>query len=141
VTVRNRKLVSANELIFWPRETLSWPQGNCIKIVGRLSKNLQVEFPGVEGFSPRSLLYKRIFAEAWPDEPILQQLAAKLPLGHHMALLDRVKQSEVREWYLRAALQNDWSRNVLVHIISGQLREREGKVSEDCASTGFGIEA
>ncbi|MBB5346158.1 PDDEXK nuclease domain-containing protein [Tunturibacter empetritectus] len=97
------------------------------KIVDRLSKDLQAEFPGVEGFSPRSLRYMRTFAEAWPDEPILQQLAAKLPWGHHMVLLDRVKEGETREWYLRAALENGWSRNVLVHMISGQLREREGK--------------
>jgi predicted nuclease of restriction endonuclease-like (RecB) superfamily len=75
----------------------------------------------------RQCLYMRTFAEAWPDDSILQQLAAKLPWGHHMVLLDRVKESEVREWYLRAALQNGWSRNVLVHMISGQLREREGK--------------
>jgi len=97
------------------------------KIVDRLSKDLQAEFPGVEGFSPRSLRYMRAFAEAWPDEPILQQVAAKLPWGHHMVLLDRLKEGEVREWYLRAALENGWSRNVLVHMISGQLHEREGK--------------
>jgi predicted nuclease of restriction endonuclease-like (RecB) superfamily len=97
------------------------------KIVDRLSKDLQAEFPGVEGFSPRSLRYMRALAEAWPDEPILQQVAAKLPWGHHMVLLDRLKEGEVREWYLRAALENGWSRNVLVHMISGQLREREGK--------------
>jgi predicted nuclease of restriction endonuclease-like (RecB) superfamily len=58
------------------------------KIVDRLSKDLQTEFPDVEGFSPRNLRYMRTFAEAWPDEPILQQLAAKLPWGHHMVLLD-----------------------------------------------------
>jgi predicted nuclease of restriction endonuclease-like (RecB) superfamily len=97
------------------------------KIVDRLSKDLQAEFPGVEGFSPRSLRYMRALAEAWPDEPILQQVAAKLPWGHHMVLLDRLKEGEAREWYLRAALENGWSRNVLVHMISGQLREREGK--------------
>ncbi|RZU29736.1 uncharacterized protein DUF1016 [Edaphobacter modestus] len=44
-----------------------------------------------------------------------------------MVLLDRVKEGEAREWYLRGALQNGWSRNVLVHMISGQLHEREGK--------------
>jgi predicted nuclease of restriction endonuclease-like (RecB) superfamily len=100
------------------------------KIVDRLAKDLQAEFPAVEGFSPRSLRYMRSFAEAWPDELILQQAAAKLPWGHHMVLLDRVKQAEVREWYLRAALEHGWSRNVLVHMISGQLHEREGRLSQ-----------
>lgn len=32
-----------------------------------------------------------------------------------------------REWYLRAALEHGWSQNVLVHMVSGKLHEREGK--------------
>jgi predicted nuclease of restriction endonuclease-like (RecB) superfamily len=38
-----------------------------------------------------------------------------------------VKDRPTREWYLRAALEHGWSQNVLVHMISGQLHEREGK--------------
>ncbi len=52
----------------------------------------------------------RALAEAWAEEPIVQQLIARL-----------------REWYLRAALEHCWSQNVLVHMISGQLHDREGK--------------
>jgi predicted nuclease of restriction endonuclease-like (RecB) superfamily len=64
----------------------------------------------------------RAFAEAWPEEPIVQQLAAQLPWGHHMVLLDRVKDRPSREWYLRAALEHGWSRAILVHQIEGRLR-------------------
>jgi hypothetical protein len=35
------------------------------KVIDRLAKDRQTEFPGVEGFSPRSLKYMRSFAEAW----------------------------------------------------------------------------
>jgi predicted nuclease of restriction endonuclease-like (RecB) superfamily len=92
----------------------------------RLAKDLGTEFPGVEGFSLRNLRYMRSFAEAWPDPQILQQ-AAKLPWGHHMVLLDRLKDGLSREWYLRASIERGWSRNVLTRHISTQLREREGK--------------
>lgn len=51
------------------------------KIIDRLSHDLQTEFPGVEGYSPRNLRYTRSLAEAWPDEEILQRLIAKLPTG------------------------------------------------------------
>lgn len=44
-----------------------------------------------------------------------------------MVLLDRLKDGQNREWYLRASLEYGWSRNVLTHHISTQLREREGK--------------
>jgi predicted nuclease of restriction endonuclease-like (RecB) superfamily len=50
-----------------------------------------------------------------------------LPWGHNLRVLDRVKDRPTREWYLRAALEHGWSQNVLVHMISGQLHEREGK--------------
>jgi hypothetical protein len=49
------------------------------QIVERLARDLQAEFPGVEGFSPRNLRYMRSLAEAWPEPEILQQLIAKLP--------------------------------------------------------------
>jgi hypothetical protein len=46
-----------------------------------LPKNLNAEFPGIEGFSPRRLKYMRAFAEERPDETIVQQVAAQLPWG------------------------------------------------------------
>ena len=97
------------------------------KIIDRLANDLNAEFPGVEGFSPRSLKYMRAFAGEWPDEAIVQQLAAQLPWGHHMVLLDRVKDQPTRQWYLRAAVEYGWSRNILVHQIASKLHEREGK--------------
>jgi predicted nuclease of restriction endonuclease-like (RecB) superfamily len=57
----------------------------------------------------------------------VQQLAAQLPWGHHMVLLDRLKTSIEREWYLRAAVEYGWSRNVLVLQIKSALHDREGK--------------
>jgi len=71
-------------LLYWSigREILTRQdaQGWGAKIVERLAHDLQTEFPGVEGFSARSLKYMREFAAAWSDEPIVQQLAAQLPV-------------------------------------------------------------
>ncbi len=67
------------------------------KIVERLAGDLQTEFPGVEGFSPRNLRYMRSLAEAWPEPEILQQLIAKLPWGHNIRVLDKVKDRATRE--------------------------------------------
>ena len=69
----------------------------------------------------------RSFAEAWPEKAIVQQVAALLPWGHHMVLLDRLKDGFLREWYLRAAVEYGWSRNVMVLQIQSGLHEREGK--------------
>lgn len=48
------------------------------KVIDRLSADLQREFPGQGGFSPRNLKYMRAFAEAWPETVIVQQPAAQL---------------------------------------------------------------
>lgn len=97
------------------------------RINERLARDLQTAFPGVEGFSPRNLRYMRALAEAWPEPEVLQQLIAKLPWGHNVRVLDRVKDRSTREWYLRAALEHGWSQNVLVHMISTKLHAREGR--------------
>jgi predicted nuclease of restriction endonuclease-like (RecB) superfamily len=102
-------------------------QGWGTKINERLASDLQAEFPGVEGFSPRNFRYMRALAEAWPEQEILQSLIAKLPWGHNLRVLDRIKDRPTREWYLRAALEYGWSQDVLVLQIKSRLHEREGK--------------
>jgi predicted nuclease of restriction endonuclease-like (RecB) superfamily len=96
-------------------------------VIDRLGTDLQKQFPGVEGYSPSNVKYMRSLAEAWPDPEIVPQLVALLPWGHLRVLLDQLKEREQREWYLRAAVEYGWSRNVLVLQIKSGLREREGK--------------
>ena len=104
------------------------------KVMDRLAQDLRHGVPGRGGLQPRNPRYMRSFAEAWPDPQILQ-LAAQLPWGHHMVLLDRLKDDQSREWYLRASIEHGWSRNVLTHHISTQLREREGKALTNFSRT------
>jgi predicted nuclease of restriction endonuclease-like (RecB) superfamily len=68
----------------------------------------------------------RAFAEAWPDQELVQQVAAQLPWGHNTHLLDAVKPPAEREWYARQAIQNGWSRNVFAHQIESRLFARQG---------------
>jgi len=69
----------------------------------------------------------RKFAETYPDEQIVQQAAAQIPWFHNCVLLDKVKDSNEREWYLRKTIEQGWSRNILVHQIESQLYHRQGK--------------
>ncbi len=131
----NRELV----LLYWSigRDIIArqGDEGWGAKIIDRLAQDLQVEFPGIVGFSPRSLKYMRSFAKAWPDEPIVQQVAAQLPWGHHMVLLDRAKDEATRLWYLRASVEYGWSRNILVQMIKGDMHLREGKAITNFSRT------
>ncbi|MBN2465628.1 DUF1016 family protein [candidate division WOR-3 bacterium] len=97
------------------------------RVIDRLSEDLGRAFPDMRGFSTRNLKYMRAFAEAWPDEAIVQQLAAQIPWFHNCVLLDQVREPTKREWYVRATIEHGWSRNVLVHQIESDLYGRKGK--------------
>lgn len=130
------------------------------KVVDRLSQDLQREFPGQKGFSPRNLKYMRAFAEAWPEtlivqqpvaqlappqppqsqtgekaSSIVQQPAAQLPWFHHCLLLDKLDTAADRLWYAAKAIENGWSRNVLALQIDSGLHKRQGKAVSNFKST------
>jgi predicted nuclease of restriction endonuclease-like (RecB) superfamily len=97
------------------------------RVVERISKDLRHEFPDMQGLSARNLGYMKAFAAAWPEKTILQQVAAKLPWFHNCVLLDKVKDAEERLWYVNQAIENGWSRNILVLQIESGLYNRQGK--------------
>jgi predicted nuclease of restriction endonuclease-like (RecB) superfamily len=105
------------------------------KTVDRLAADLKKAFPGVQGFSARNLRYMRSFADAWPDEAILQAPLAKLTWYHNIALIEKLPDREIRLWYAKKALEHGWSRNVLVHQIESQLHTRQGKAITNFADT------
>lgn len=123
----NRELV----LLYWGigREILARQKedGWGTRVIERLSKDLRSAFPDMKGLSFRNLGYMKAFAEAWPDESILQQAAAKLPWFHNCVLIDKVKDTVERTWYIQQAIQSGWSRNVLVLQIEADLYRRQGK--------------
>jgi len=47
----------------------------------------------------------KAFANAYPDETILQQVVAKLPWGHNIVLLEKVKDEKERFWYIESAIE------------------------------------
>jgi predicted nuclease of restriction endonuclease-like (RecB) superfamily len=87
------------------------------------------------GFSRTNLLYMRAFAEAWPDEPFVQQVVGQIPWRHNLRILDLVKTQPEREWYIRQTVQNGWSRNVLVLQIESGFYRRQGKAQTNFSAT------
>jgi predicted nuclease of restriction endonuclease-like (RecB) superfamily len=96
------------------------------KVITRLSKDLSQSFPDIKGFSSRNLKYMRAFAEAYPDQEVVQQLAAQIPWFHNCILLDKVKDQGERTWYIQKTMEQGWSRNVLSYQIESGLYQRQG---------------
>ncbi|MEH1942348.1 MAG: DUF1016 N-terminal domain-containing protein [Nostoc sp.] len=87
----NKELV----LLYWQigRDILNRQQqkGWGAKVINRLAADLQKAFPEIKGFSVRNLKYMRAFAEAYPDEELVQQVVALIPWGHNVRILDTAK--------------------------------------------------
>lgn len=102
-------------------------EGWSSKIIPKLSKDLKSEFPDAKGFSERNLSYMLRFAKEYPDESILQQAVAKLPWGHNLLLIEKIKDQKIRWWYAEKCVENNWSRDVLDLQIKSELHLRTGK--------------
>jgi predicted nuclease of restriction endonuclease-like (RecB) superfamily len=95
-------------------------------VIERLAHDLRTAFPDMKGFSRANLMYMRAFAEAWPDAEIVQQAVGRLPWGHNLVLLTRLKDPQQRLAYAQSAIAHGWSRNVLNIHMETRLLERTG---------------
>jgi predicted nuclease of restriction endonuclease-like (RecB) superfamily len=105
------------------------------KVIDRLAADLREAFPEMKGFSPRNLKYMRAFAAAWPEREFVQQAAARIPWFHNCLLLDRIPDRAAREWYIKATINEGWSRNILAMQIQGRAHARHGKALTNFAAT------
>ena len=110
-------------------------QGWGARMIDRLSQDLRQGFPGMKGFSARNPKYMRAFAEAWPDEQIVQEALAQITWYHNIALLEKLDLSTERAWYARKAIENGWSRAILVYQIDTNLRQRQGSAQSNLERT------
>lgn len=94
------------------------------KLLETLSNDLRQAFPETYGFSKTNLKYMRIFANLYPDG-FGQQLVDQLPWGHIMLLIQRVKEVIARNWYIKQAIENSWSRYMLEDQIKQDLYKRQ----------------
>jgi predicted nuclease of restriction endonuclease-like (RecB) superfamily len=81
----------------------------------------------MQGFSTRNLQFMRNFAEEYRDPAIVKQLVSQLPWGHVIRITQRIKGNPAREWYMREAVRQGWSRSVLELQLLGNAYERRGK--------------
>lgn len=97
------------------------------KIVERMSVDLKKAFPDMKGWSRSNLMYMRQFAEAWRRSEIVQAPLGQLPWYHHLTLLEQLKSRGDRIAYAALAVENGWSRNVMVHQIDMKVADQHGK--------------
>jgi len=61
------------------------------------------------------------------------EVLLSLPWGHHAELIAKVKDPATRQWYMCAAIENGWSRNILLMQIETAAHQRQGRASSNFA--------
>ena len=103
-------------------------QGWGAKIIDSLSNDLKKTFPKMKGFSVRNLKYMRQFASTYADISIVQELLAQLSWYHNLTIIQKLKDEDIRLWYIHKTIENGWSQSVLVHQIELDLYARSKKL-------------
>ena len=70
------------------QETLGWGKS----VVETFAKDLQKEFPGIQGFSARNLWNMRTFYLAYKDDQKLQPLVAEISWTKNVIIMERCMQ-------------------------------------------------
>ena len=94
--------------------------------IKNVATEIKIEFPDIEGFSERNLRSMKLFYLEYKDDEIWQQVVAKIPWGHNLLLIQKVKDKNIRKIYAEATLSNGWSRSVLDFQIKTEYHKRIG---------------
>ncbi len=89
-------------------------------VVETLARDLQVEFPGMHGFSVQNLWYMRQFYAEYNNDEKLQPLVGEISWAKHLIVMARCKDNLEREFYIRMTRKFGWTKNVLIHQIENK---------------------
>ncbi|MHC8358054.1 PDDEXK nuclease domain-containing protein [Pseudomonas sp. LB3P81] len=93
-------------------------------VVSQLAEHLAQTQPGLRGFTRPNLFRMRQFYETYRDDVIVSPLVRQLPWTHNMIVLSQSKHPEEREFYLRMAVHEKWSKRELERQFKAALFER-----------------
>ena len=60
------------------------------------------------------------------DREQMRHLVVRLPWGHNILLIEKIKNPKIRLWYMRGTIEQGWSRNVLNLMINSDSYGRGG---------------
>ena len=99
---------------------LGWGQS----VVETLSRDIQAEFPGITGFGVANMWYMARFYAEYQDNEILHPLVGEISWSKHLVIMNKIKDTQERQFYILATKKFGWTKNVLIHKIELKTYEK-----------------
>ena len=99
-------------------------QGWGKSVVEFLAKELQKEFPAVQGFSSRNLWRMRNFYAECAQNINLPPLVAEISWSKNIVIMEKCKDPSEREFYIKMTKRYGWTKDVLINNIENQTFSR-----------------
>ena len=111
------------------------------KVIDTLSLDLKNKLPKVKGFSRRNMILMVQFYKEYKDFEIVQLPVAqieeydsqrllifKIFWSHNVVLMQKIKDLELRQWYMQRTIEEGWGRDTLIQKIKQEVHKKEGKL-------------
>jgi len=110
------------------------------KVIDKLSIDLKSELPKVKGFSRRNMILMVQFYKEYSNLEIVQQAVAqlensdkrllifKIHWSNNVVLIQKIKDQELRYWYMQRIIEEGWGRDILIQKIKQEVHKKEGKL-------------
>jgi predicted nuclease of restriction endonuclease-like (RecB) superfamily len=110
-------------------------------VIPRLAKDIREDVTEVKGFSERNIgrmiAFYREYSEIFTILPrpvakttqqqFVKEFIVRIPWGHNILLMEKVKDLQLRFWYMEQTIQQGWSRDVLSLMIKNDAHKRHGE--------------
>jgi len=108
-------------------------------VVEQLSKDIQKEYPGIQGFSTTNLWNMRLFYSEIQQHEKLQPLVGEISWTKNILILTKCKDPLEREFYMLHVRKFGWTKDVLIHQIENKTYEQQisACAGSDCGTTGY----
>lgn len=92
-------------------------------VVENPSRDIQKEFPGIQGFGVRNMWDMARFYAEYQSNEILQPLVAEISWSKHIVILTKCKETRQRQFYILATKKYGWTKDVLINKIEAKTYE------------------
>jgi len=108
------------EEIYHQQQEKDWGKS----VVEILAKELQKEFPGVQGFTARNLWFMRQFYVEYFENAILKPMVSEISWVKNIVIMQKCKDPLEREFYIKMTKRYGWTKDVLIHHIENKSFEK-----------------